>query len=445
MKEHWTLALTLFALTSCDRSDLLLGSSFGSGGAPGLDGGPKSEDSSMLPLTLTPGSPFLLAQDTVRSFSASGGAKPYSFAATFGAVDSTGRYTAPSTSNVDTVGVTDSAGASASTQLVIVSNVALTSAKPLAGTTLATDGQEIWCIYGSTFDGVYLYFAVGLTGGGSLVVRMDPTGNFVVCARNGGSDSIDFDGTYLYALDGSSSYILNKFLPSQCNTDGTFAHALDLSSTGVLVPDVTLGTGVGRAALYAIVAGRAGHLYLSSSAATTGVFEVDTTTGAISPFVSISGQPTGMALSKDGRQLYVANLGNNVVQVVDLATRTVTAVAGSGVAAELDGTGGSAEFYNPSGVATDGTYLYVVDNGAGTVRQIDISSGAVTTLAGGGNQQYWTGSTTYASVNALSSAGMAGLSENILFLAPGASGAFAPGLYFGFGAFPSNAGFGKIN
>jgi cysteine-rich repeat protein len=64
-------------------------------------------------------------------------------------------------------------------------------------------------------------------------------------------------------------------------------------------------------------------------------------------------------------------------------TGTVTTTAGTaGVTGMADGTGAAAEFNSPSGIATDGTSLFVSDTANCTVRQIDLSTWAVTTLAG---------------------------------------------------------------
>ena len=41
-----------------------------------------------------------------------------------------------------------------------------------------------------------------------------------------------------------------------------------------------------------------------------------------------------------------------------------------------------AQFYNPLGITTDGTNLYVSDSGNNTIRKIVITSGIVSTIAG---------------------------------------------------------------
>ena len=63
-----------------------------------------------------------------------------------------------------------------------------------------------------------------------------------------------------------------------------------------------------------------------------------------------------------------------------------TAVAGSGAAGSADGVRGGASFRQPLSLIVDGpgSVLYVADTGNNAVRQVDLSSGEVTTISGGG-------------------------------------------------------------
>ena len=60
----------------------------------------------------------------------------------------------------------------------------------------------------------------------------------------------------------------------------------------------------------------------------------------------------------------------------------VTTLAGTGSTGSANGTGTSASFNLPEGITTDGTNLYVTENNNHSIRQIVISTGAVTTVAG---------------------------------------------------------------
>lgn len=91
--------------------------------------------------------------------------------------------------------------------------------------------------------------------------------------------------------------------------------------------------------------------------------------------------PSG--ITTDGVNLYVADTGNNMIRKIVIATGSVITFAGSVAAGAGDNTTGtSATFQHPGGITTDGFYLYVADTGNNTIRRIAIASGAVTTMAG---------------------------------------------------------------
>jgi hypothetical protein len=91
------------------------------------------------------------------------------------------------------------------------------------------------------------------------------------------------------------------------------------------------------------------------------------------------------AVAKDGAgHLFVADSDSNVVRQIELLTGAVTTLAGSpGAPGSSDGSGRSARFHGPAGIAADGAgNLFVADSGNNTIRQIVIATGAVTTFAG---------------------------------------------------------------
>lgn len=85
-----------------------------------------------------------------------------------------------------------------------------------------------------------------------------------------------------------------------------------------------------------------------------------------------------------GRTLYIAMAGPHQIWKLDLTLREVSPFAGSGREARLDGPVAEAAFAQPSALATDGKTLYVSDAEANIIRAIDLGAGArVRTLAGG--------------------------------------------------------------
>jgi thiol-disulfide isomerase/thioredoxin len=83
------------------------------------------------------------------------------------------------------------------------------------------------------------------------------------------------------------------------------------------------------------------------------------------------------------RTLYIAMAGPHQIWKLDLDSREVSAFAGSGREARLDGTLAEAAFAQPSGLAYDGQTLFVADSEANIIRAIDLAQGTVKTLVGG--------------------------------------------------------------
>jgi hypothetical protein len=93
--------------------------------------------------------------------------------------------------------------------------------------------------------------------------------------------------------------------------------------------------------------------------------------------------PSGVAYDGVGN-LFVADSDNHMIRAIDVSTGTVGTIAGyAKISGSADGTGMSAQFYYPRGVACDGMgNLFVADAFNHTIRKIVIATGEVTTLAG---------------------------------------------------------------
>ncbi len=84
-----------------------------------------------------------------------------------------------------------------------------------------------------------------------------------------------------------------------------------------------------------------------------------------------------------GRQLYITMAGTHQIWKLDLDKQEVSTFAGSGREARQDGPQLEAGFAQPSGIASDGRKLYIADSESNIIRAIDIAGGRVETLVGG--------------------------------------------------------------
>jgi hypothetical protein len=161
--------------------------------------------------------------------------------------------------------------------------------------------------------------------------------------------------------------------PNGITTDGINLYVTD--EVNHLIRQIVISTGV-----VTTIAGT------GSSGASNG-------TGTSASFSS----PVG--ITTDGINLYVADFGNDLIRQIVISTGVVTTLAGTGSSGSSNGTGTSASFYYPTGITTDGTNLYVADQFNHLIRQIVISTGVVTTLAGTGSSGSSNGTGTSASFN----------------------------------------------
>ena len=98
-------------------------------------------------------------------------------------------------------------------------------------------------------------------------------------------------------------------------------------------------------------------------------------------------EPAGLAVDSHGN-LFIADSENFVIREVSAATGKISIVAGNGTDAEGDSVGDgeqatAAELYSPVAVAVDSSGdLFIVDDNV--VREVSSATGIITTIAGGG-------------------------------------------------------------
>ncbi len=103
--------------------------------------------------------------------------------------------------------------------------------------------------------------------------------------------------------------------------------------------------------------------------------------------------PQGVAVNSAGTELFIADSGNNVIREVDLTTGTITTIAGDyaeGGHWNGDGPATTTELNDPQGLALDGSEFIFADNSSNLIREVDLNptSPTVTTIAGNYNGGY---------------------------------------------------------
>ena len=92
-----------------------------------------------------------------------------------------------------------------------------------------------------------------------------------------------------------------------------------------------------------------------------------------------------LAIDTSGNLFVVDQLNNRIRKIV-ISTGVVTTIAGNGVSGYADGAGTSASFKYPGGIAIDRNgNLFIADSDNHRIRRIIISTGVVSTLAGSGS------------------------------------------------------------
>lgn len=97
--------------------------------------------------------------------------------------------------------------------------------------------------------------------------------------------------------------------------------------------------------------------------------------------------PGKVLADEAGRRLFIADSTHHRVIVTDLDGNKL-AVAGTGLPGKEDGAFEKAQFDDPQGLAVNGDTLYVADRKNHTVRELDLKSKTVKTVVGTGQQEH---------------------------------------------------------
>lgn len=156
---------------------------------------------------------------------------------------------------------------------------------------------------------------------------------------------------------------------------------------------------------------------------------IQTLAGTGSPGFGGDGGPANAArlsnpndVALNGSLLFIADYGNHRIRAVNLDDNTITTVAGTGSSA-FGGDGGqalAADLQYPSNVLVSGNALYITDAGNNRIRRIDLATGIIRTIAGGGSNPFSDG-TPATSAQLKSPAGIAILADSLYIAETGAA------------------------
>ncbi len=249
---------------------------------------------------------------------------------------------------------------------------------------------------GITSDGTYLYVAD--TNNSAIRKVYITTGNVTTLAGNAGISG---------STDGTGTAATFRY-PRGITTDGTYLYVADTEALTIRKIAITTGAVTKIAGMPGTIAPffrpgsvtlTGGYLYVADT--NNNVIRKLDTSGGYYPTLDglfagatlMAGLSDGTAadarfngpsgITTDGTYLFASDTGNNTIRKIRIDTGDVTTIAGTaGSSGSIDATGSAARFNGPTGIATDGTNLYVTDTGNNIIRKIVIATGAVTTIAG---------------------------------------------------------------
>jgi len=293
------------------------------------------------------------------------------------------RYTATDGTNLY---VTECGVNSLIRKVVIATGATTTLAGSDSGVSGATDGTgtaaTFNCPLGITTDGTNLYVAdygnnkireISPASGYTLSSMISATAN--VTSLTGAASTTTTAG----ATDGTATGA-SFSLPVGITTDGTNLYVVDSSNNKIR--EISPASGYTLSSMTSATANVTSLTGAASTTTTAGATD-GTATGASFSF------PVG--ITTDGINLYVVDSSNSKIREISpvsgytlssmtSATANVTSLTGTANAATTagatDGTATGASFNLPRGITTDGTNLYVADNGNNKIREISPVSGS---------------------------------------------------------------------
>ena len=214
--------------------------------------------------------------------------------------------------------------------------------------------------------------------------------------RNPGQMAVDSSGNLYFVDDGndvvrevsaSSGIVTTVAGGGSSGADGIPATSEELTSISGLAVDSSDNLYIAESSINVVrkVTASTGDISTIAGNGTAGY----TGDGGAATAAELNG-PQGVAVDSSGN-LYIADSGNNVLREIDHSTGDISTIAGNGTAG-YTGDGGAAtaaELNGPEGVVIDSSgNIYIADSSNSVVREIDHSTGDISTIAGNGTAGY---------------------------------------------------------
>jgi len=254
---------------------------------------------------------------------------------------------------------------------------------------------------------VVLFILIGYAGYAQTITTVGGTGTAGYSGDGGQATSATLNGPVSVTTDNAG----NKYIADYSNnvirkisTSGIISTvagngSIGNSGDGGQATSAKLGNPV------SVVFDAAGNMYIADQV--NNIIRKVTTDGIISTIIGTyssggysgdGGQataaqlyyPTGLAFDAVGN-LYITDLFNHVVRKVNMSTGIITTIAGIGQTNGYSGDGGpatAATLYRPDGIDIDAQgNIYFAEQGNNIIRKIN-TSGIISTIAGTGNNEY---------------------------------------------------------
>jgi hypothetical protein len=293
-------------------------------------------------------------------------------------------------------------------------NATLATTLEFTEVTLAAGAREAWGYYpgvgtgarlpgirGMASDGTYIYMA---NYWGHIITKMNIATremSFVAGSLDnpGWADGVGANAQFFYPY--GLTLLNNKLYVADWWNN--VIREIDLTTNNVVTVAGEHGNrewndGIGLNAGLSVLFGLTNdgtNIYFSDSNSNT-IRKLDPTTYEVTTLAGTIGAPdnvddvgaaarfhTPALLDTDGTYLYIPDVGGHVIRQLELATNNVTTIAGTyGVTGSADGFGLAATFSSPSSVKYDNGFLWIVDTGNDLIRKMNLTTGEVTTVVG---------------------------------------------------------------